>query len=97
VRSVVRRGLRLKVRCAAACRVRSVLRLSGRRVGASKRVKLEAGKPRTVVVRLDRRVRRNLIAAMRQAGVRRLTATAVTRVADGETTRAYRTKVRLRR
>ena len=49
------------------------------------------------MVRLDRRVRRNLIAAMRQAGVRRLTATAVTRVADGETTRAYRTKVRLRR
>jgi hypothetical protein len=74
-----------------------VLRLSGRRVGSSKRLAIEAGGSRTLVIRLDRNIRRNLVAAMRQAGVRRLTATAMTTIADGDLTRAYPTRIRLRR
>jgi PKD repeat protein len=97
VRAVIRRGLRLKATCVEACRVRSVLRLSGQRVGKSKRVSIKAGKSRTVVIRLDRNVRRNLIAAMRQAGLRSVLATAVTTVDSGEFSRAYPVKVRLRR
>ena len=81
MRKVLRRGLRLRVTCEEACRARSVLRLSGERVGASKRLRIAAGDTRTVVVRLERKVRRNLFAAMRQAGMKRITATAITTVA----------------
>jgi PKD repeat protein len=97
VRQVVRRGLRLRVSCVEACRVSSVLRLSGRRLGASRRgLRIGAGGSRTVVVRLDRTVRRNLLAAMRQAGVKRLTSTVVTRIVTAEGTRTIRAKVTLK-
>ena len=96
-RAVVRRGLRVKVKCAEACRARGVLRLSGKRIGKSKRVKVKEGRTRTVVIRLNRRVRRNLVAAMRQAGVRRLTGTAIMTIRTDDVTRAYPAKVRLRR
>ena len=69
VRTVIRRGLRLRVSCEEACRARSVLRISGERVGASKRLRIGAGGSRTLVARLSRNVRRNLLAAMRQAGL----------------------------
>ncbi len=97
VRRAIRRGVRLKVSCADACRARSVLRLSGERVGASKRMRIGAGRSRTVVVRLDRRVRRNLVAAMRQAGLRRITATAITTVVTADGTRALPVKIALKR
>jgi hypothetical protein len=49
------------------------------------------------VVRLDRGVRRNLVAAMRQADVQRLRATLVTRVVTADGTRTIRAKVTLKR
>ncbi|HWM12771.1 MAG TPA: PKD domain-containing protein, partial [Solirubrobacteraceae bacterium] len=97
VRSVAKRGLRLRVSCVEACRARTVLRLSGERVGTSKRLRIGAGASRTLVVRLDRRVRRNLLAAMRQAGVERVRATAITTVSTDGGARAYRVRVTLRR
>ena len=97
VRRAIRRGVRLKVSCEDACRARSVLRLSGERVGASKRMQIDAGRSRTVVARLDRRVRRNLVAAMRQAGLKRVTATAITTVVTADGTRALPVKIALKR
>jgi PKD repeat protein len=97
VRQVIRRGVRLRVSCAEDCRARSVLRLSGERVGASRRLRIDAGETRTLVVRLERAVRRNLLAAMRQAGVRRVTSTAITTIATDDVTRAFPAKIRLRR
>jgi len=48
-------------------------------------------------VRLKRNVRRNLLAAMRQAGLRRITVTAITTIASEDGTRAFPAKVTLRR
>ena len=75
-----------------------VLRLSGERLGASKRAAHRGRWPRTLVgpARPDR-VLANLLAAMRQAGIRRVTATAITRIVTAEGTRTMRVKVRLRR
>ena len=97
VRQVIRRGVRLRVSCAEDCRARSVLRLSGERVGASRRLRIDAGETRTLVIRLERAVRRNLLAAMRQAGVRRVTSTAITTIATDDVRRAFPAKIRLRR
>ncbi len=97
VHKVIRRGLRLKVSCAEACLARSIVRLSGERVGTSKRLAVKAGRSRTIVVKLKRSVRRNLIAAMRQAGLRRVIATAITTVNLDGVNRAYPVKVKLRR
>jgi PKD repeat protein/plastocyanin/type 1 glutamine amidotransferase len=97
VRSIIKRGLRLRVTCNEACRARSVLRVSGERLGASKRLRLRAGQSRRLVVRLDRSVRRNLVAAMRQAGIKRLKAFAVTKIATADGTRKVRVKVVLKR
>jgi hypothetical protein len=74
-----------------------VLRISGKRVGASKRLKIGAGGSRTLVARLDRTVRRNLLAAMRQAGLRRVSVTAITTIATADGSRSFRVKVVLRR
>ena len=74
-----------------------MLRLSGERVGASKRLRIKAGGSRTLVVRLKRNVRRNLLAAMRQAGIRRVTTTAITTIALDGGSRAFPAKIRLRR
>jgi hypothetical protein len=97
VRSIIKRGLRLRVTCNEACRARSVLRVSGERLGASKRLRLRAGQSRTLVVRLDRSVRRNLVAAMRQADIRRLKAYAVTKIVTADGARNVRVKVLLKR
>jgi PKD repeat protein len=97
VRSIIKRGLRLKVSCDEACRARSVLRVSGERLGASKRLQLDAGESRTLVVRLDRSVRRNLVAAMRQADIRRLKAFAVTKITTAEGSKNVRVRVILKR
>jgi hypothetical protein len=71
--------------------------VSGERLGASRRLALDAGESRTLVVRLDRSVRRNLVAAMRQAGIRRLKAFAVTKVVTADGARNMRVKVLLKR
>jgi hypothetical protein len=97
VRSVIRRGLRLRVTCEESCRARSVLRISGKRVGASKAVRIGAGGSRTLVARLSRNVRRNLVAAMRQAGLKRVRLTAVTTITTDGVTRAFPVRVTLKR
>ena len=97
MRQVIRRGLRLRVSCEETCRARSVLRISGERVGASKRLRIAAGDSRTLVARLSRNVRRNLLAAMRQAGLKRVTLTAITTIATAEGSRAFPVRVTLRR
>ena len=94
---MIRRGLRLRVSCEETCRARSVLRISGERVGVSKRLRIGAGGSRTIVAQLSRNVRRNLIAAMRQAGMKRVTVTAITTVTTDEVSRAFPVKVTLRR
>jgi PKD repeat protein len=94
---VVRRGLRYRVACDAACRVSAVLRVDRRRLGAAAARRLRAGVSRTIVVRLDRNVRRNLIAAMREAGLRRLKATLITTVRDADGRRTVRRAVVLKR
>jgi hypothetical protein len=94
---VIKRGLRLAVGCEEACRARSVLRISGKRVGASRRLQIDAGESRTLVARLSRNVRRNLLAAMRQAGLKRVTLTAITTIATDEGSRAFPVRVTLKR
>ena len=99
-RRVVRRGLRYRVACAAACRVKAVLRIAAgerQRLGRAKARRVRAGGSRTIVVRLDRGVRRNLLAAMRESGARRLRATLVTKVRDDDGRRTLRKRVVLRR
>jgi len=96
----VRRGLRYRVACEAACRVSAVLRVAGgdrQRLGAATARRIGAGASRTIVVRLDRGVRRNLIAAMREADMQRLRATLVTTVRDEDGKRTVRRSVVLRR
>jgi hypothetical protein len=97
VSRVIRRGLRYRVTCGAACRVSSTLRLSGQRLGKARARTVRAGASRTIVVRLDRRVRRELVGAMRRAGVRRVRATVVTKVRSADGTRTIRRKVTLKR
>jgi hypothetical protein len=91
VARVVKRGLRYRVSCESRCRVSSVLRIAGgdkERLGRSRARVVRAGHSRRIVLRLDRRVRRNLVRAMRKADVRKLKATVVLKVrtADGTTT-----------
>jgi ribosomal protein L19 len=97
VRTAIRRGVRLRVSCESACQARAVLRISGERIGVSKRLRIRADGSRTVVVKLDRVVRRNLLAAMRQAGMRHVTATAITTITTDDSKRALPVKVTLRR
>jgi PKD repeat protein len=94
---VVRSGLRYRVACAAACRVSAVLRVERQRLGAARARRVSAGASRMIVVRLDRAVRRNLLAAMRESGVRRLRAMLVTTVRDRDGSRTVRKQVVLRR
>ena len=100
VATLVRRGLQYRVACAASCRVWSTLRMASgerRRLGRSSGRVIAAGRTGRVTVRLDRLVRRNLVAAMRQARVRRVRAQLVMRIrSQGQTTTLTR-KVTLKR
>jgi len=93
----MRRGLRLRVACPERCDVRAVLRHSGKRIGTSRTLRIRDDRRHTLMVRLSRKVRRDLRAAMRRADTRSLEATAVVRVrtADGRST--IRREVRLMR
>jgi hypothetical protein len=97
VRQAIRRGLRLSVSCQEDCVARSVLRISGERVGASKRLEIDAGDSRTLVARLQANVRKNLLAAMRQAGLKKVTVTAITTIETDDVTRAFPVRITLRR
>ena len=92
---VLRRGLRYTVTCEVKCRVDlGAARGEGQRLGKSNARRIAAGHSRKIVVRLDRNVRRNLVAAMQEAGVRSLKATLVLKVrtADGTKTSAARSR-----
>jgi PKD repeat protein len=93
----IRRALRLQVACAERCSVRAVLRSDGKRLGKSRRLRIRDDRRHTLEVRLSRKVRRSLLAAMRRADARSVEVTAVLRVrtADGRTT--IRRELRLRR
>jgi PKD repeat protein len=97
VQRVLKHGLRYTVTCEAKCRVSSVLKLQGERLGKSNARRIAGGHSRKVVVRLDRSVRRNLVAAMRKAGVRSLRATLVLKVRTADGTKTIRRAVTLRR
>ena len=99
VRSVIRRGLRLRVSCDADLprEVRAAdLRRAGRgleAVAVFRRRWLTHDRGRSS----SRNVRRNLIAAMRQAGMKKVTVTAITTVTTDEVSRAFPVRVTLRR
>jgi PKD repeat protein/plastocyanin len=97
VARVIKRGLRYTVTCEVKCRVSSTLRLQGERLGKSAARRIAAGQSRKIVVRLDRNVRRNLVAAMRKAHVRTVRATLVLKVSTSEGTKTIRKAVTLRR
>ena len=97
---VVRHGLRYRVACVAACSVSAVLREAGgdrQRLGAAAARRVRAGASRVIVIRLDRAVRRNLVATMRRAGVSRLRTKLATTVRDEAGRRTVRKTVVLKR
>jgi hypothetical protein len=100
VKRVIERGLRLRVTCQSACRVSSLLRIDSRkaeRLGVAKARRLAAGTSGTLVVKLDRRVRARLLAAMQRSGLKRLKATVITKVRTDAGTQTLRRKVVLKR
>jgi PKD repeat protein len=100
VARVIKRGLRYTVACEAACRVTSTLRIAGadnQRLGKAAARSIAAGASRAFVLRLDRKVRRNLVSAMRKAKLRNLRATLVLKIRTAEGTTTVRKAVVLRR
>jgi hypothetical protein len=97
VARVIKRGLRYRVSCETRCRVTSVLRIQGQRLGKSSARRVSAGHSRAIVLKLDRSVRRNLVTAMRKAHVRNLRATLVLRITSATGTKSVRRVVVLRR
>jgi hypothetical protein len=87
------------VACDAACSVTSTLRIAGdrQRLGKASARSVRAGDSRRVVLRLDRKVRRNLVSAMRKAKLRNLRATLVLKIRTAEGTTTVRKAVVLRR
>ena len=94
---VARRGLRLRVACPERCDVRVVLRHSGKRIGTSKKLRIRDDRRHTLTVRLSRKARRKLMAAMRRADARSVKVTAVLTVRTADGTSTIRRAVRLRR
>jgi hypothetical protein len=97
VARVLKRGLRYVVSCETRCKVTSVLRIQGQRLGKSGARTVAAGHSRKIVLRLDRNVSRNLVAAMRKAHVRNLKATLVLKITSADGTRTVRRAVVLKR
>jgi hypothetical protein len=87
-RQVKRRGLRVRVTCSLECRAGAVLRLSGKRIGKAKTVRVGADGKRTLVIKLGRKGKRKLDAAMRRSGGKQQKAKVVItlRSADGKST-----------
>jgi hypothetical protein len=97
IRKVLRTGLRYRVSCESACRVTSKLRLGDRTIGSASAKRVKAGKTRTVVVRINKRLRGSFVDAMRRADVRRVSATLVTKIRMSGETETIRRKVTLKR
>jgi hypothetical protein len=100
VARVVRSGMRFTVACDAACSVTSTLRIAGadnQRLGKAASRSIAAGDSRRLVLKLDRGVSRNLVAAMRKAKLRNLRATLVLKIRTAEGTSTVRKAVVLRR
>jgi len=97
VQRVLKRGLRYTVTCEVECRVSSVLKVQGERLGKSNARRIAGGHSRKIVLRLDRNVRRNLVDAMREADVRNLRATLVLKMRTADGTKTIRRAVTLRR
>ncbi len=97
VASVLKHGLRYTVACESGCRVTSVLKLKGQRLGKSNARLVSAGHSRKIVLKLDRSVRRNLVVAMRKAHVRSVRATLVLTIRSADGSKTLRKAVVLRR
>jgi plastocyanin len=95
VRDVRRRGLRLRVTCTIECRASAVLRMSGRQIGKAKTVRARANGTSTLVIRLDRKGRRKLLAALDRSGVRQKKATVVITIRSADGKRTMRRTVQL--
>ena len=77
--------------------MRAVLRYSGKRIGTSRTLRIRDDRRHTVEVRLSRKVRRDLRAAMRRADTRSLDVTAVFKVRTAEGRSTVNREVRLKR
>ena len=97
VRKVLSSGLRYRVSCKAACRVTSKLRLGKRTIGSASAKRVKAGKSRTIVVRISKRLRGNFVDAMRKADVRRVRASLITKIRSGGKTTTISRRVTLKR
>jgi hypothetical protein len=100
VARVVKRGLRYTVACDSTCSVRATLRIAAgdrQRLGRTAVRRIGAGDSRRLVLKLDRNVRRNLVAAMRKAKLRNLRATLVLKIRTADGTTTVRKAVVLRR
>jgi PKD repeat protein len=93
----LRRTARLRVACPERCAVRAVLRHAGKRIGTSRTVRIRDDRRHTLQVRLSRKARRHLRAAMRRADARSLKVTAVLTVRTAEGRSTIRREVRLTR
>jgi PKD repeat protein len=93
----LRRTARLRVACPERCAVRAVLRHAGKRIGTSRTVRIRDDRRHTLQVRLSRKARRHLRAAMRRADARSLKVTAVLTVRTAEGRSTIRREVRLAR
>jgi PKD repeat protein/type 1 glutamine amidotransferase len=94
-RQVKRRGLRVEVTCTVDCRAGAVLRLSGKQIGKAKALKVGADGKRTLVIKLDRKGRRKLQAALSRPGVKSKKATVLITVTSADGTRTMRGTVKL--
>jgi plastocyanin len=97
VRTVKRRGLRVRVSCTLECRVGAVLRVAGKRIDKAKTVRVRADGTRTLVIRLDRKARRKLSAALRRLDGKSKKATVVITVRSADGKRTIRRTVKLTR
>jgi hypothetical protein len=97
MRQAARRGLRLRVACPEHCDVRAVLRHSGRQIGRSKKLRIRDDRRHTLELRLSRKARHDLLAAMRRADARSLKVTAILRIRTADGWSTIRREVRLRR
>ena len=94
-KQVRKRGLRVEVSCTLDCRAGAVLRLSGRTIGKSTSLQVAANGKRTLVIKLDRKGRRKLQAALRRPGVKSKKATVVITATSADGKRTARSTVKL--
>jgi hypothetical protein len=94
-KQVRRRGLRVQVTCTVECRAGATLRLSGKRIGKAKARRVAANGKRTLVIKLDRKGKRRLNAALRKPGVKSKRAKVAITITSADGKRTVRRTVRL--